>query len=457
MGRNLNMAVALVMGACALTANAETYISDTKYNWSGLANSITSSTKSDYDKAHDIYTWLTQNIAYDTSYTIHTADETYEQQRGVCQGYCEMFYRLGEAVGLRSEIIFGKSKDHENNIGDIGHAWIFAYTDGNAGILLDPTWGAGSVNDGVFTRSSGDDWFNVRPEWLIYSHYPDEQSFQLLETPVSFDTFARMPFRDPTLGAYGYDGKEFLAAELAGRSPAIPVFYSSLINQKAKGIKVPLQQELRVGTPYEFYILPNGSDNFILANGDDYEHEWQRSGQQTAIRFIPAEAGQLVIGVEKSNGSYSHMIEYIVAQPTAQDIENLEQASPLRSPRLKALENYRRDYIESWRMDPQRILQTVKSENIKALPEFFVKTGCKPVDIPLNGRLRAGTTYTFRFTTGSGTDFAGINEKEWCKEWTQNPDGTVTLTVTPTVPGKLSLSAKLADQSFWTFLEYQVQ
>ena len=34
MGRNLNMAVALVMGACALTANAETYISDTKYNWS---------------------------------------------------------------------------------------------------------------------------------------------------------------------------------------------------------------------------------------------------------------------------------------------------------------------------------------------------------------------------------------------------------------------------------------
>jgi len=457
MKRNIKTLSTIALAICATSAAASTYISDTKYDWSGLANSITSASKSDYEKAHDIYSWLTNNIAYDTSYSIHSADETYEQKRGVCQGYCELFCRLGEAVGLRSEIISGKSKDHDNKISDMGHAWIFAYTDGNSGILIDPTWGAGSVNNGTFTRNPGESWFNVRPEWLIYSHFPDEEPFQLISSPVSYDTFARLPYRDPALKAYGYDGASMLADDLAGKSPALPKFYTGMINKKASKIKVPLERDLRIGTPYEFYVLPTGNDNFILRNGDDYENKWQISGKQSAIRFTPAYPGKLIIGVEKPDGSYSYMIEYNVAQPTAQDIANLEQSDPLRSPALTSLENYSREEIESWGMDPRRILQTVKSENIRRLPQYYTKTGCRPVDIPLNGHLRAGTSYTFRFTPGTGSDFAAINNKEWSKEWTQNPDGTISLTVTPSAPGSLKISAKLDGTTYWTFLEYTVQ
>ena len=107
MKRFLKLPLLCALMYAAFSIEAESYVHDTKYDWSGLANSITSSSKPDYEKARDIYTWLTHNIAYDTSYSIHTADETYENKRGVCQGYCEMFYRLGEAVGLRSDIIFG--------------------------------------------------------------------------------------------------------------------------------------------------------------------------------------------------------------------------------------------------------------------------------------------------------------------------------------------------------------
>lgn len=445
-----------VVGAASL-CRGQANVHDTKYDWSGLANSITSPSKSDYEKAYDIYTWLTHNIAYDTSYSIFTADETYEQRRGVCQGYSELFYRLGEAVGLRCDVISGKSKNPKGVVGDEGHAWLFVYTDGNAGILVDPTWGAGSVSDGRFTRHPSDKWFHVSPEWLIFSHFPDEGKYQLLESPVGFDAFRRISYYDPELGGYGYDGKEFLASEISGKVPQIPEFSSKVIADKTRGIKVPLQRELRVGSPYEFYVLPTGSDVFVIHSGDDYVRDWVRSEGQAAIRFIPATAGSLVVGVEAQDG-YTYMVEYTVAEPTRQDIARLEEACPLRSPSLSSLGNYDLSNLEAWGVEPHRLLAAVKSEGIGTLPRYNASIECRMVDVPLDGRLRVGESYSFRFTPGKGNAFAAINGEAWTMDWVQNPDGTVSLAVTPTVSGELKISARIGeDMSYWPILTYTVE
>lgn len=431
---------------------------DTKYNWSGLARSITSSSKTEYERAHDIYAWITENIAYDTSYSIRSADETYEKRRGVCQGYCELFYRIAEAAGLRCDVVSGKSKDYDCAVDDKGHAWIFVYTGGGSGILMDPTWGAGSVSGGRFTRKPSDDWFHVKPEWFIFSHFPDDRRYQLLSRPISFDTFRRIGYYDPSLSAYGYEGKDILDAELSGRKPDMPKFSDKAIELKTSGIRVPLQRVLRVGTTYKFSVTPKGDARFMIVSGQDFESNWVRTGRQAYIRFMPAAAGPLVVAAEADDYRYMHLVEYTVAEPTAEETEQLERECPLRSPALTGLKNYHRLTLERWGMDPRRLLTAVKREGVKVLPTFYAQPGCRVVDVPVNGELKAGRTYTFRFTPGKGNDFAGINGEKWAKKWTRNSDGTISLTVTPTTGGTLKISARTGNgDSYSPFLQYTVR
>lgn len=442
--------------------HSETYISETRYDWSGLAQSITSPEKTDYQKARDIYDWLTANISYDTTYSIRTADATYENRRGVCQGYCELFYRLAQAVGLRSEIIFGKSKDADGTIDDVGHAWMFVFTDGNSGILVDPTWGAGSVSDGVFERHATDEWFHAEPEWMIFTHFPDDPNFQLLQSAVTFDTFRRLPHFVPSLSKYGYKASEFLSSVLSGHTPEIPDFYPAVIETHSRGVKFPMEKELRVGTDYEFYILPEvAGTRYAIINGDRLCDEWITSGNQTAVRFMPHTAGELSVNVKTpgEENSWTTLAKYNVAAPTADDISRLEAKHPLLSPVFAGVKDFRRSAIEELGVDGAALLAAVKSEGITTLPSLYPQVGSRPVKVPWNGRLRAGNTYTFAVTPGSGLDFAVINNDEWTSQWTVDPaTGLVVITATPSAPGSLKISARIDEtNSFYPILEYTVE
>lgn len=48
-------------------------VSPTKYDWTEVANEIVKGCYMPYDKAKAIYKWLTDNIQYDTSYSIYDA------------------------------------------------------------------------------------------------------------------------------------------------------------------------------------------------------------------------------------------------------------------------------------------------------------------------------------------------------------------------------------------------
>lgn len=446
------------MSLMSLSAVSETYISETHYDWSGLANSITSASKPDYEKARDIYDWMTRNISYDTTYSIHTADETYQQKRGVCQGYCEMFYRIGEAVGLKSDIIFGKSKNREGKIGDIGHAWLFVYTDGNSGILVDPTWGAGSVNDGRFVHTPNDTWFHASPQWMIYTHYPDNPQYQLLTQQVSFDTFRTLPHFTPAMANYGYNAKETLSAVLSGNLPEVPQFYDSTISEHASAIKMPAEKMLRVGSEYEFYIMPKSNGKFVIINGNHFERGWTRNGKQTAIRYMPHTEGPLSVCVDTGDKQLSTLVEFEVAHPTPDDIGRLESKYPLFSPHITKLAGYDRNVLENSVLDPHRLLEAVKAQGITELPEISPEVECRLVSVPWNGHLRKGQTYTFAFTPGKGKNFAVINGDNWTTDWSQDSTtGVVSITATPTEAGTLKVSASIDEpDSFWQILEYKV-
>lgn len=452
--------IAGVCGAmlAGVGAYAETYISETKYDWSGLAESITSASKPDYEKASDIYKWITKNIAYDTSYSIRTADDTYENQCGVCQGYCELFYRLADAVGLRSEIIFGRSKDLYGRIDDMGHAWMFVYTNGNSGILIDPTWGAGTVDNGRFERKVTDDWFHVDPKWMIFTHFPDEEESQLIADKVDFGTFSRLPSLRPSLGKFGYEADEMLAKCLAGADPQLPTFYDTTISQYCGGVRFPKEATLRVGSDYEFYAVPKSGTRLVVRNGDNCVYDWQDCGDYKGVRFMPAEGGRLCVGAVEGN-RINIFAEYTVADPTAEDIERLEGAYPLMSPSLVRLPNFNKDVYEELGIDGASLLKAVKSEKVTSLPKVYTKSGCRPVEIPWNGQLKAGKSYTFVFTPGKGARFAAVNNQKWHTEWTQDAStGYIILTTGDLSVGKLGIYASPDEnEMFDGVLEYEVK
>ena len=109
-------------------------VHESHYDFTTLAESITQDCNSDYEKIRAIYKWLCDNIEYDTDYRIYHADECYDERKGVCQAYCELFYYLAKSAGVKSEIISGNSRDSEGHFSEKGHAWIFAYTRKNHGI-----------------------------------------------------------------------------------------------------------------------------------------------------------------------------------------------------------------------------------------------------------------------------------------------------------------------------------
>lgn len=178
-----------------------------------LATSVIGEAQTIEEKARAIYDWICENIAYDTTKQIHDAETCYKTKRGVCQAYCELFCRMAEAVGLTADIISGKTKDSKGTISKDKHAWIYVYTHAYDGILIDPTWGAGSVDGAKFIKNSDNsNWFNVSPYWMIFSHFPDELYWSKLDLSITEDQFAKLPYM--TL-PQDTDGKDFLFEHLS--------------------------------------------------------------------------------------------------------------------------------------------------------------------------------------------------------------------------------------------------
>lgn len=216
------------------------YVSPSVYDYAPAARRIVGDATTPYAKAQRIYLWLCDSVIYDRAGTVRTADECWRTRRAVCQGYCELFYRLGQCVDLRMRLVYGKCRlpsvspsgekeaplilpaklknghadDCPPPTGDAGvepdsllqprtsvlqpHVWLSVSTE-RGEILLDPTWGAGYYRGDQFVRQAQPlRWFDVDPSWFIYTHLPDHPRRQHLQHPVSDEEFLHLPFAVPS-------------------------------------------------------------------------------------------------------------------------------------------------------------------------------------------------------------------------------------------------------------------
>lgn len=438
-------------------------VSTTRYNWQPLAAQITEGCTSNYEKLRAIYEWTCSHIDYDMSFGIFTADSCMIAHRGVCQAYCEVFYRLASAVGVRVEIIGGSSKDINGHISGAGHSWLFGYTQPNRGIFLDPTWGAGSVVNGVYVHNNDCwQWFNVDPEWLILSHFPDHSYFQLIDRPVTLDEFRLLPTPNPLWPVYGLDIHAIYSACRAD-SLSLPIFYNGAEGE-LRLLDIPWRQSLRIGEYYTFRISMSSSREFALKNGDVLckRDEWTDEGNGVwSVRFMPRATDPLYFGLKdpKQPDYWNYMAEYAIEVPTPADWARVEQQYPLCLPEARAVKNLQPEAWQQAGIDGHRLLQIIREERPQELPILYSDKGQRLtiVSVPMNRRLQRGQSYTFSFRPQSGVNWAILNGTTWYRDW-QQKDGLYTMTVTPRTPGTLALYVQLdGTNSFWTCLEYLVE
>lgn len=182
-----------------------------------LARRLTEGERTDRDRARALYRWLGENISYDVAALSQkdlpdqSAQAVFKRGTAVCGGYANLFQAMATVAGVESQVIPGRSPDPGLELAtrfgpeESNHAWNAVKIDGQWQ-LLDSTWGAGHLDETRhFVREPNDDWFLVDPKIFIYSHFPEDAKWQLLESPVSRQGFDHMPQLSPQFFALGFE------------------------------------------------------------------------------------------------------------------------------------------------------------------------------------------------------------------------------------------------------------
>ena len=254
-----------------------------------LAAYLTRPARTELEKARAIYRWVTHNIAYDADAFFSrrfrnqraTPDSVLNTRKGVCDGYSRIYEGLARAAGLEVVRVTGYAKGYGYELGDripegSNHAWNAVKVEGRW-ILLDSTWGAGSVSKEAraFVREYKEHYFQTDPAQMIYAHLPDDPRWQLLERKVSREKFAGLPKLRPLFFENNLELQSHKDGEIATgnqvevrvkapRNAEIIARVSQLVNHDERALEDTLSYARRDGGRYFIHARFPGPGRYIL-------------------------------------------------------------------------------------------------------------------------------------------------------------------------------------------------
>ncbi|MCK6544548.1 transglutaminase, partial [Myxococcota bacterium] len=155
-----------------------------------------------------VHDWITEHVAYDADalakgvFPPQDAATIFTRRVALCAGYANLFAALGRAAGLDVAIVTGVARVAGRPLEAEGHAWNAVMLDG-VWSLVDVTWDAGTVTDGVFTKRYSTAYLLAPPDVVAVTHLPTDPAWQLLDAPVSAGEFYRRPMLQPSFFAHG--------------------------------------------------------------------------------------------------------------------------------------------------------------------------------------------------------------------------------------------------------------
>ena len=272
----------------------------------------------EWEKVRGLYVWVASNISYNMAMYRGRVDyeasavDALDTRLAICAGYANLLQSLCIEAGLECETISGYSKglgyEEGGSVEDLLHAWNVVRIDGEWR-LFDCTWSSGEVSGIATDGAYNDYWFNTNPEEFIFSHLPNNPTWQLLDDTVDIERFESWPGNVDSLFQMGITVQEFRDYYNSNE-------YEGLLNTYFWGIApiiravIPLTPTLKPGEAYDFYILAphfyglafinNGEWVFINKEDDSYTKNYR------------PRAGDLALVVKYNANNYRYIAKYKV-------------------------------------------------------------------------------------------------------------------------------------------------
>jgi transglutaminase-like putative cysteine protease len=230
--------------------------------------------RTEREKVRVLYRWVTDRVEYDLTGYVRgvrvdaRAESVLRLRKGVCEGYAVLFQSLCQLAGLEAVIVRGYCKGYGHYRGEpvsTNHAWNAVRIDGRWH-LVDATWGAGYVDGKRYTKSFNEFYYLARPDQLIFSHFPDDAKWQLLDRPLTKRAFEQLPEVSGRVFELGFTSGQVRAAK--GR----PGFRGVVGTYTPKGgtlrvLEAPVQRHLKAGQSYRFRIESPDVASFRVETG----------------------------------------------------------------------------------------------------------------------------------------------------------------------------------------------
>ena len=286
-----------------------------------LALYIKKDTNNDFRIVKRIHDWIALNIRYDAkSYLSGVIPfqgyyNTLVSGMAVCAGYADLFKRICDELNIDCKEVSGHARGYSYSLFDeekitSNHAWNMVMIYDNL-YLIDCTWDSGYLDGTRQVQKYTTDYLFIKPERIIYSHFPIWQTDQLLNPPISEDEFLNMP-------AYR------------------PLFFNYITEVKPSPGKI-IKMDGR--TKINFYVNDNTYLMFEVSNkyGKEIQDKnkickFGNIGNRYEADFTFTETGEYIFRLYASNekyGTHKWIAEYgiIVTSgyvPTANDIRRNE-------------------------------------------------------------------------------------------------------------------------------------
>jgi hypothetical protein len=236
--------------------------------------------------------------------SITGAQNTLKTRKGLCDGYSSLFYELAKSAGLDVRRIRGYSKGHYYYPGrkfdDVNHEWVAVKIDGDWR-LVDPTWGAGVIEDGRFVKKFDGTYFLTPPAYFLFDHLPSDPNWQLVRDKMDLEEFeaqvypGRAPLRN--LRHLGFAGSDLQkATETNGFSEFPEAHHYKDCPVQVK--RAPLNAHLKSGKKYVFEMASSKTTDAILYNSGHWIDMEKNETNHYKATINPA-AGVLKLSVQR--------------------------------------------------------------------------------------------------------------------------------------------------------------
>ncbi|MBQ9630530.1 MAG: hypothetical protein IJR49_02965 [Treponema sp.] len=160
--------------------------------------------QNDFEKTKMIHDVVCLLVSYDAKsyWSGNTPSQDWKTvvstKLAVCEGYSNLFKYMCDVASITCEKIHGYARGvgsaltDEASPNDSNHAWNIVKIN-NAWYMIDCTWDSGYMDGRIARQSYTTDYLFLKPEHMIYTHFPSDSRKQLLAKNLSAVEFYNLP------------------------------------------------------------------------------------------------------------------------------------------------------------------------------------------------------------------------------------------------------------------------